>query len=206
MVLFRKFSIGLTIQSCKNKPYVSNDLHAELEKSSTYSYTWLGFSQGFSCHWFIFILYLCLALWTSQVSQEPGECNPQNGLKLSLKILINTMNLKLSWTVEYMYVFYSTITSSTLHYTLKTKTWKKNKFRSSTVMVLKMFFFGIKNVLNLKEMFFFQEQIMICAWKSNIFYTFTVLELNTNEKKNSFSKSVEYFDWSTLYYIDFYTW
>jgi hypothetical protein len=36
----------------------------------------------------------------------------------------------------------------------------------------------------------FQEQIMICAWKSNIFDTFLVLDLNPNEKKNTFSKSV----------------
>jgi hypothetical protein len=39
-------------------------------------------------------------------------------------------------------------------------------------------------------MFFLQEQIMICSWKSNIFDTFAVLNLNPNEKKNTFSKSV----------------
>jgi hypothetical protein len=62
MVLFRRFSIGLTIQSCKKINHFSNDLYAELEKSSTYSHTWLWLglnpqlgelSQGLSCHWFI---------------------------------------------------------------------------------------------------------------------------------------------------------
>jgi hypothetical protein len=33
---------------------------------------------------------------------------------------------------------------------------------------------------------------MVCAWKSNIFGNFLVLDLNPNEKKNTFSKSVYY--------------
>jgi hypothetical protein len=46
---------------------------------------------------------------------------------------------------------------------------------------------GAKDVLFLEsKMFFSQEQIMICAWKSNIFNTFSVLDLNPNEKKNTF--------------------
>jgi hypothetical protein len=57
---------------------------------------------------------------------------------------------------------------------------------------------GAKDVLFLeskmfficKKMFFFQEQIMICSWKSNIFDPFSVLDLNPNEKKNTISKSV----------------
>jgi hypothetical protein len=39
---FQKFSIELTIQSCKKINHVSNDPYAELGKSSTYSHTWLG--------------------------------------------------------------------------------------------------------------------------------------------------------------------
>jgi hypothetical protein len=78
-------------------------------------------------------------------------------------------------------------------YSLITKTRKKNKFRSSTVMVLKMLFFGIKNVLYLKKMFVFQEKIMIFPWKSNIFDTLSILNLNPNEKNNTFSKSVGFF-------------
>jgi hypothetical protein len=50
---------------------------------------------------------------------------------------------------------------------------------------------GAKDVLFLEsKMFFLQEQIMVCARKSNIFDTFSVLNLNPNEKKNTFSKSV----------------
>jgi hypothetical protein len=40
-------------------------------------------------------------------------------------------------------------------------------------------------------MFFFQEQIMIFAWKSNIFDPFSVLDLNPNEIKEQFSKSAK---------------
>jgi hypothetical protein len=49
-------------------------------------------------------------------------------------------------------------TSHVQWYTLKTKTRKKNKFRSSTVIVLKMIFFWKKNVLYLK----------ICSFLGNI--------------------------------------
>jgi hypothetical protein len=51
-------------------------------------------------------------------------------------------------------------------------------------MVLKMFFFEIKNAFYLKKMFFFQEQIMICAWKCNIFYPFSVLDTISKSAEN----------------------
>jgi hypothetical protein len=57
-------------------------------------------------------------------------------------------------------------------YTLKTKTQKKNKFRSSSVMVLKMFFFWNQKCALFENMFFFGDQIMIISSKSNIFDTF----------------------------------
>jgi hypothetical protein len=78
-------------------------------------------------------------------------------------------------------------------YTLKTKTRKKNNFRSSTVMVIKMFFFWNQKCSLFEKMFFFQEQIMISTWKSYISDTFSVLDLNPNEKWNTFSKSLRFF-------------
>jgi hypothetical protein len=75
-------------------------------------------------------------------------------------------------------------------FSVKTKTQKKNKFRSSTVIVLKMFFFWNQKCCLFEKKIFFQEKIMICAWKSNIFDTFSVLDLTPNEKKNAYSRSV----------------
>jgi hypothetical protein len=63
-------------------------------------------------------------------------------------------------------------------------------YRNGTKDVL----FWNQNVLYLKKMFFFQEHIMIWTWKSNIFDTFSVLDLNSN-KKNNFSKIVLKFEW-----------
>jgi hypothetical protein len=48
---------------------------------------------------------------------------------------------------------------------------------------------------------FIEKKNQSFAWKSNIFDTFSVLELNPNEKKNTFSRSVSliiddgYFEW-----------
>jgi hypothetical protein len=70
--------------------------------------------------------------------------------------------------------------------TLKTKIQVQFRNDAKDVLFLwsKMFFIW-NNVL-------FQEQIMICAWKSNIFDTFSVLDLSPNEKKNTIYKSVAF--------------
>jgi hypothetical protein len=102
--------------------------------------------------------------------------------KNKLKIMKNELDTALK---RYMFWAYF----QHLHWdALKTKTRKKNKLRSSI---------GIKNILLKiwKKMLFFREKIMICTCKSNIFDTFSVLDLNPNEKKNTFSKSVGLFNY-----------
>jgi hypothetical protein len=68
--------------------------------------------------------------------------------------------------------------NSTVVCTLETKTRKKNKFRSSTVMVLKMFFFESK-------MFFIGKTVPF-SWFFLEKITFSIHDLNANEKKNTF--------------------
>jgi hypothetical protein len=89
----------------------------------------------------------------------------------------------------------------------KTKTRKKNKLRSSTVIVLKMFFFWKQKCSSFENEFFFDEQTMIFSWKvtfltlfgtgpeserkqEHLLWEFRINEQSQNSKRFSLKVSV----------------
>jgi hypothetical protein len=88
MILFRRFSIRLTIQSCK-KYTMSRMTYMRLEKSSTYSHTWLGLNPQIAtplCHWFIFWF-----IYRSRLNKTFWKC-----VKLMIVWWFSVLN-KLAW-------------------------------------------------------------------------------------------------------------
>jgi hypothetical protein len=84
-------------------------------------------------------------------------------------------------------------------YTLKTKTRKKNKFRSSTVIGLKMIFFRIKNVLYLKKNVRFSGTNHVLCLKKQHFWHFFGTGPESERKKDFFFLRVYGLLWRTEY-------